>query len=102
MSFPQPPVVDPLPPSTLATRKRWGKALFFALTLSSVFVLVFAGWATLSAHNALQAVPTQPPLNILPNDVAAGLRPGDEPVEEPPGRFVVIEMVGQQPDRRGP
>jgi len=72
MSFPQPPVVDQLPPSTIALRKRWGKALFFALTLSSVFVLVFAGWSTLSARNALQVVPTLPSLNVLPNDVAAG------------------------------
>lgn len=72
MDSQQPLLVDPLPPSTIAARKRWGKGLFFALTLCSVFVLVFAGWSTLSAHNALQAVPTLPSLNVFPNDVAAG------------------------------
>lgn len=52
--------------------KRWGKALFMALTLCSVLILTFAGWSALSARPAVQEVPTLPPLNVLPNDVAAG------------------------------
>jgi 3-phytase/alkaline phosphatase D len=56
------------------TRRRWGKALFFALTFCSAFMLVFAGWSTLSAHRALQGIPTLPPVPglIFPHAVAAG------------------------------
>ncbi len=56
-------------------KKRWGKALFVALTLCSTLVLFAAGWSTLSAHNLHQGptpVNTLPPANVLLNDVAAG------------------------------
>lgn len=61
-------------PQGQTIRQRWGKALFFALTFCSAFVLVFAGWSTLSAHRALQGVPTLPPPPgaIFPHAVAAG------------------------------
>lgn len=72
MSFQQLQLADHSRQNSALRTKRWGKALFFALTLCSTFVLVFAGWSTLSARNALQQVPTLPPLNVLPNDVAAG------------------------------
>lgn len=70
MNLQQPPIDQPRPADALRTQ-RWGKALFFALTLCSAFVLIFAGWSTISASK-LQQVPTQPPLDVLPNGVAAG------------------------------
>lgn len=75
MSLQQPKLVDSSISADRTVRKRWGKALFFALTLMSTFVLFFAGWSTTSAHHRLQLIPpvgTLPPLNVLPNDVAAG------------------------------
>lgn len=55
-------------------RRRWGKALFFALTFCSAFLLVFAGWSTVSARRTLQGVPTLPPPAsiVFPHAVAAG------------------------------
>lgn len=56
MSFQeQPPPVAQLPPAADLRRKRWGKVLFFALTLASVFLLCFTGWSTLSARQAFAA-----------------------------------------------
>ncbi len=53
-------------------RKRVGLLLFCATTLLALLVLVMAGWSAVAAHNQQQGVPTQPPLSILPNGVAAG------------------------------
>jgi phosphodiesterase/alkaline phosphatase D-like protein len=66
--------VAQLPAAERTVRQRWGKALFFALTFCSAFILVFAGWSTLSAHRALQGVPTFPPpaALVFPHAVAAG------------------------------
>ncbi len=78
MTSQQSPLVDHTVYVSKSRRQRWGKALFIALTLCSAFVLVLAGWSTLSAHNSLQATPTAssvstlPPVNVLVNDVAAG------------------------------
>lgn len=63
---------DPLSQGAALPTKRWGKALFVALTLCSVLILTFAGWSSLRARPAVQEVPTLPPFNVLPNDVAAG------------------------------
>ncbi len=55
-------------------RRRWGKALFFALTFCSAFVLVFAGWSTSRARPLRQGPPTVPPPAslVFPHAVAAG------------------------------
>ena len=75
MSSQQSTSVAQLPAAERTARQRWGKALFFALTFCSAFVLAMAGWSTLSAHRALQGVPTSPPLPpsiFFPHAVAAG------------------------------
>lgn len=71
-------IVEQQPVEQNLRRKRVGKLLFFVLTLSSAFVLFFAGWSTTIATGRLQLTPTAvktlPPLpgSVLPNGVAAG------------------------------
>ncbi len=58
----------PLPSS----RKKVGLLLFCATTLLALLVLVMAGWSAVAAHDQRQGIPTNPPLSVLPNGVAAG------------------------------
>lgn len=74
MSSQQSTSVAQLPAAERTVRRQWGKALFFAFTFCSAFVLIFAGWSTSRAHRALQGPPTVPPLPglVFPHAVAAG------------------------------
>lgn len=59
-------------PASRSTRKKLGLLLFGATTLLALLVLVMAGWSTVAARGLRQSVPTLPPVNVLPNGVAAG------------------------------
>lgn len=72
MDLQQPLLVEQSGPAQGIARKRVGKLLFFVLTFSSAFVLFFMGWSYSRADSTVASVPTQPPLNVLANGVAAG------------------------------
>lgn len=65
-------LIDQPPGQQVMRRQRVGKLLFFVFTLSSAFVLFFMGWSNSRADSTVASVPTQPPLNVLVNGVAAG------------------------------
>lgn len=54
------------------TRGKAGFVFFGAVTLFALFVLTMAGWSAVAARGLRQSVPTSPPVNVLPNGVAAG------------------------------
>ena len=72
MSSQQSTSVAQLPAAERTVRQRWGKALFFALTFCSAFVLVFAGWSTTHARRAAQPTLPPPASLVFPHAVAAG------------------------------
>lgn len=53
-------------------RKKIGLLLFCTTVLFALLILVMAGWSAVVAHGLRQGVPTVPPINVLPNGVAAG------------------------------
>lgn len=59
-------------PGSRPVRKKIGLVLFGATTLMALLVLVMAGWSAVAARGLRQSVPTLPPINVLPNGVAAG------------------------------
>ncbi len=62
-----------LPPTDpKRTRRQVGFMLFGGTTLLALLVLLMAGWSAVAARGLRQSVPTLPPINILPNGVAAG------------------------------